>query len=180
MRTSVTRPARVAPQLHALAVVQPPLGERVHVARDLGERVLEEPLDERVQTAVALEQEERVVVPPVLADDRAHARGRGRRLGHAHAAQRVGAGDDPVRHRAHALAVRQPVVDDQQALAERAQLDAHAAAQGEHVEPARLLEQVDRALARAVAPRERARPLRRDGPWSARRRAAAAPRAPRA
>ena len=57
--------------------------EPEHVGRDPLQRVRREPLDERLQPAVALEDEEGVVVPAVLADEAGPSGGgsRGKRRG---------------------------------------------------------------------------------------------------
>ena len=50
-------------------MVEAPVGERVHIRRDLVERVKEEPLDERVEAAAAFQDVEDGVVGAVLADE---------------------------------------------------------------------------------------------------------------
>ena len=59
---------RVALEDQLLAVVEAALREREHVLGHFLERVELEPLDQRAQPAVALEDVEDVVVPAVLAD----------------------------------------------------------------------------------------------------------------
>ena len=79
----MARPDRVASEDELLAVVHAAIGrEGEDVLRFLRERVDLGQLDERVELAVALVDEERQVVPAVLADQPLPLRGRlGRRAG---------------------------------------------------------------------------------------------------
>ena len=65
--------ACVPREFDALTRIQTAARECIDVGRDLGERVIEEPLDECVQSTLTFEDVQHIVIPAILADQSAPA-----------------------------------------------------------------------------------------------------------
>ena len=155
--------ARVAGEAQLLVGVQAGRGKAEHVGRDLLQRVRREPLDERVQPAVALEDEEGVVVPAVLADEAGPRGGgsRGKRRGDSLVNTR-----SPIRRVSPSGVTASPKSSTSSTtsrpLAPRAQSQPLRRVAAREVQRSRPLVEIRPRLTRHVAARERPRPGRLD------------------
>src|SRR5580704_4929447 len=99
------------------AIVQAPIRKAEGVGRNLLERIIVVPLDQRRELAIFFENVERVVVPSILADQAAEAIQGGRRLGDGDSRLMLLARENTVALRHDLHPVTELVVENQCAIA---------------------------------------------------------------